>query len=92
MYKALVLITDAEGGRSIVKTALKVELTDTDLGRLVGRVKKHLEIVEQETRPAAQVDLEPHGQVLTPAQQTVSGFGGIPVPGINRPVRDNPQA
>jgi hypothetical protein len=58
MYKALVLINDAEGGRNLNKNVLKVELQDQNLGRLVSRVKRHLEIVEEDHKSATQAGMK----------------------------------
>lgn len=52
MYKALVLITKPDERRSnTTVTEMKVELQDTNLNRLVDRVTKHLQIVQDDNKP-----------------------------------------
>lgn len=51
MYKALVLITKPDESRSGVTAIL--ELQDTNLNRLVDRVTKHLQIVQDDNKPAS---------------------------------------
>lgn len=53
MYKALVLINQTHDGHrnSPATTEAKIELQDTNLNRLVDRVTKHLQIVQDDNKP-----------------------------------------
>jgi hypothetical protein len=73
MYKVLVLVTDTDQARDMSKVALKVELTDPDLLRLVKRVKKHLETVEDDNVPAVSIQDAPTSPVPTPTGPIVPG-------------------